>query len=428
MNFRFWIVAAALVLVTGCVSESGRSTASAAGSEMDMLAESYVKLVLALGEHDGDYVDAYHGPPEWREEPSGMDLAAIASRAAELRESLEATPAGLRRDYLAGQLRALAAHAARLAGRSTTFDEESLALYDAVAPQRDADYYQKILDQLEPLLPGTGSLIERYEAFKSDFVIDSDRLDGIFRIAIEACRSRTAAFVELPADESFTLEYVTDKAWSGYNWYEGDYRSLIQVNTDLPIYIDRAIDLACHEGYPGHHVYNVLLEKTLLQGKGWIEFSIYPLFSPQSLIAEGTANFGIEMAFPGDERIQFEKDVLFPEAGLDPTQAVRYYEVEEAKRLLAYAGNEAARNYLDGRMARNEAVDWLTTYAMMPRARAEQRLDFIDKYRSYVINYNLGQDMVREYVERHGGDDPTARWEVFLDLLSSPRLPSALAE
>jgi len=69
------------------------------------------------------------------------------------------------------------------------------------------------------------------------------------------------AHVELPATERFTIEYVTGKSWSGYNWYQGDYKSLIQVNTDLPIYIDRAIDLACHEGYPGHHVYNVLLEK-----------------------------------------------------------------------------------------------------------------------------------------------------------------------
>ena len=107
-----------------------------------------------------------------------------------------------------------------------------------------------------------------------------------------------AAHLALPPGESFTVEYVTGKSWSGYNWYQGDYRSLIQVNTDLPINIDRAIDLACHEGYPGHHVYNVLLEQHLVRERGWIEYSVYPLFSPQSLIAEGTANYGIEVAFP----------------------------------------------------------------------------------------------------------------------------------
>ena len=109
--------------------------------------------------------------------------------------------------------------------------------------------------------------------------------------------------------EHFTVEYVTNKSWSGYNWYQGGFRSLIQVNTDLPIYIDRAVDLACHEGYPGHHVYNALLEQHLVKARGWLEFSVYPLFSPQSLIAEGTANYGIEVAFPGRDRIAFEQEV-----------------------------------------------------------------------------------------------------------------------
>ena len=160
----------------------------------------------------------------------------------------------------------------------------------------------------------------------------------------------------LPADERFTVEYVTDKSWSGYNWYQGGFRSLIQVNTDLPIYIDRAIDLACHEGYPGHHVYNALLEKHLVKDRGWIEFTVYPLFSPQSLIAEGTANFGIEVAFPGRERVDFERTVLFPAAGLDPSRAAEYYEVQALVDQLAYAGNEAARRYINGQIDAAQAT------------------------------------------------------------------------
>ena len=102
----------------------------------------------------------------------------------------------------------------------------------------------------------------------------------------------------LPQAERFDLEYVNGTPWSACNWYKGGYRSVIQVNTDLPIAIDRAIDLACHEGYPGHHVYNANLERTLVKERGWVEFSLYPLFSPQSFIAGGSANFGVDMAFP----------------------------------------------------------------------------------------------------------------------------------
>ncbi len=125
-------------------------------------------------------------------------------------------------------------------------------------------------------LPGPGPLLERYTRFRDAFVIPPARLDATFKAAIDGCRSRTLAHVTLPPGESFTVEYVTNKSWSGYNWYQGDYRSLIQVNTDLPIFVDRAIDLACHEGYPGHHVYNVLLEKTLVRDRGWPEFSGLP--------------------------------------------------------------------------------------------------------------------------------------------------------
>jgi hypothetical protein len=175
-------------------------------------------------------------------------------------------------------------------------------------------------------------------------------------------------------------------------------------------------------------VYNALLEAHLVRGRGWVEFSVYPLFSPQSLIAEGTANLGIEVALPGDERIAFERDRLFPLAGLDPERAEEYYATLALIERLAYAGNEAARRYLNGEISREDAASWLETYALQPRARAEQRVRFFDQYRSYVINYNLGKDLVRAYIEARGGtpDNPARRWTEFGALLSSPRLPSGL--
>jgi hypothetical protein len=159
-----------------------------------------------------------------------------------------------------------------------------------------------------------------------------------------------------------------------------------------------------------------------------MEGSVYALFSPQSLIAEGTANYGIEVAFPGGERVAFEREVLFPAAGLDSKRAAEYYEVHAIVERLAYAGNEAARRYLNGEIDRKAAAEWLTRYALMSPARAEQRTRFFDDYRSYVINYNLGKDLVKRYIESKGGTDadPARRWTAFEELLGSPRLPSGL--
>ena len=403
---------------------------------MDPLAEAYVRLVLAVGQHDPDYVDAYYGPQEWRPAPGGAPraISELRDETARLIHGISTAPAAshpmdvLRRDYLLGQLRAVDARLRMLAGERFTFDEESRALYDAVAPTHSENYFARTLSDLDARLPGSGPVPQRHETFKRQFVVVPDRLDRVFGAAIDACRARTRRHLALPASERFNVEYVTGKSWSGYNWYQGSATSLIQVNTDLPIYIDRAIDLAAHEGYPGHHVYNALLEEHLVRGRGWIEFSVYALFSPQSLIAEGTANFGIDVAFPGPERVAFERDHLFPLAGLDPARAEEYYATIALTDRLAYAGNEAARRFLDGKISREDAVTWLETYALQPRARAEQRVRFFEQYRSYVINYNLGKDLVRGYIEARGGtpDDPARRWTEFGALLSSPRLPSAL--
>ena len=404
---------------------------------MNPIAEQYVKLVLAVGEHDDGYVDAYYGPAEWQAEieqaPPSLDsiMARGARLVVELQEidvSDEEELVQQRRAYLERQLQAVLARVRMLQGAEFAFDEESQALYDATAPTHEESHFQALVDSLDAALPGTGPVYERVAAFKRDFIIPPERLDTVFRAAIAEARRRTAEHLELPAQEDFVLEYVRDKSWSGYNWYQGDARSLIQINTDLPIYIDRAIDLAAHEGYPGHHVYNALLEKNLVDDRGWVEYSVYPLYSPQSLIAEGSANYGIDVAFPGEERLAFERDVLYPLAGIDTARADEYRRVQRLVDALSYAGNEAARMYLNGRIGADSAAAWLTSYALMEPERAQQRVRFFDTYRSYVINYNYGRDLVAEWVEGQGGtaDDPARRWNVFGTLLSTPRLPSGL--
>ncbi|HZS16720.1 MAG TPA: hypothetical protein VFA51_02185 [Candidatus Udaeobacter sp.] len=418
------------VLLSMSRAEVGPTPPPAGATTVDQIAEAYVKLVLAMGQHDPDYVDAYYGPPEWKNQPK-RPLDAIAAEAAQLRNTLENIPKSsdemeqLRLAYLTKQLSALGARVRMLKGEHLKFDEESRDLYDSVAPTFPDTHFQEILAKLESKIPGDGPLLQRYEKWRRDFLIPKEELDTVFRLAIKACRERTIAHVKLPPNENFTVEYVTNKPWGGYNWYKGHYNSVIQVNTDLPIYIDRAIDLAAHEGYPGHHVYNTLLEKNLVRDRGWNEFSVYALFSPQSLIAEGTANFGRDVVFTKPERLEFEKKVLWPAAGLDPKRVEEFYEVEELVKKLGYAVNEAARRYVNGEIDAKEAAGWLQKYGLMDEKQAQKRAEFIEKYRSYVINYNVGEDMVRAYIEKRGGavDQSEKRWHEFEQLLASPRLP-----
>jgi len=283
-----------------------------------------------------------------------------------------------------------------------------------------------VLARLERLVPGTGNLADRVDTFQNRFAIPADRLDAVFREATAECRRRTLRHISLPEGEEFRLEFVTGRSWSGYNWYQGNLRSLIQINTDHPIRISRAVDLGCHEGYPGHHVYNVLLEQRLARGRGWVEYMVYPLYSPQSLLAEGSANYGIDLAFPGPERLDYETRVLYPLAGLSTADAAAYLDLQRAMQALTGARFTIARDYLERRITREQAVELTQRYQLVSRARAEQSIAFTDQYRSYVINYGLGQDLVRAHVEA-AGSDSASRWAAMERILSQPTVPADLA-
>ena len=399
-------------------------------------ARSYVKLALAVGEHDPAYIDAYFGPEEWKDEIKKQQLklqeiAKTAELAIKALQNLDASSfdpvTRIRHRHLVKQFESLLVRVQLLEGKKLSFDDESLALYDAVAPIHPESHFQKILNQLEVLLPGKGSLNDRYTIFKQNFQIPKDKIDNVFQAAVAESRRRTKEHIDLPDHETFTIEYVSDKPWAGYNLFKGNGKSVIQLNVSLPVYIDSASDFACHEGYPGHHVYNVLREEELLQKRKWVEFSIYPLFSPLAFISEGTAVYGIDVAFPGNERIAFETGVLFPLAGLDPAQAQDYYKVKALTDQLSYAVNEAARRYLNGKVSREKTIEWLRQYAMMPSERANNRMQFIENYRSYVVNYNLGTDLVKKYIEsktENTGDEK--RWREFEKLILTPVLPADL--
>ena len=400
---------------------------------IDTIAEHYVRLALATGRHDENYVDAYYGPAEWKTEAEKKKtpLPEIREQGQSLLKGLSQleSPADemaqLRHEYLKQQIESLIAFVDLKSGKKFSFDEESRALYDAVSPHLPEEHFEKLLKQLDAALSGDGSILTRYDAFQKDFIIPREKVDTVFQLALAEARKRTLQHISLPPEENFTVEYVSNQPWSGYNWYKGNYHSVIQVNTDLPIYISRAVDLAGHEGYPGHHVYNVLLEQELLRKRKWIEFSIYPLYSSQSLIAEGSANYGVDILFTKEERLEWEQKVLFPAAGLDPSRAAEYYRISAIVNQLNYAGNEAARKFLDGEWNEEQAAQWLMKYGLYSKDRALKRLDFIRRYRSYVINYNLGEDLVKRYIESRA-DTPEQKWKELARLLGSPRLPSGL--
>lgn len=417
------IVILFLVGVWGCKGKNELQ----GNDDINHLAGKYVRLALAIGQYDGDFVDAYFGPdslkpvaPPASVFPKDSLLGAVHTLKAKL-DSLTTSDSTLanRAAWMSDQLIAFDRRIRIFAGEYDLFDNESKDLFGVAAPVLNEAYYQRIVGRLDSLLPGKGAVPDRFQLLANHFIIPKEKLDTVFKTAIAECRKRTLQHYALPANEDFKLEFVTNKSWNGYNWYKGNYQSLIQINTDLDIFIDRAIDVGSHESYPGHHVYNMSLEKNLYRDKGYVEISVYPLFSPQSLIAEGSANYGIDVVFPGNDKITFAKEVLLPLAGLDTTGITLYFKALETKAKLNYVRNDVGRRLLSGSMTEEEATRWLEEYGLFNKETAAKSIKFIRSYRSYVINYNYGLDLVREYVENHGGKDPEQRWKIFETLLSN---------
>lgn len=404
--------------------------------QLDRLAVQYVRLGLDIGQYDPDFVDAYYGPDSLKPAskqavfPKDSFLTAVDTLKKALQEVAGATDNDtlrVRANWITQQLTAFGRRIRIFSGEYQPFDEESKELFGAVAPSYPEAHYQSLIAELDSLLPGKGAVAARFQQLANRFVVPKEKLDTVFKTAIAEARKRTLQHYDLPATENFTLEYVSGKPWMGYNWYKGRYQSLIQVSADLKIFIEKAIDLGCHEGYPGHHVYNMLLEKNLYHDQGRTEVSLYPLFSPQSLIAEGSANYGIELAFPGEEKTTFTRDVLLPLAGLDTTGITAYFHALDIKGQLNYARNEVARGMLNGTMPDSTAVQWLLNYTLLNSEAAEKGLQFIRKNRSYVINYNYGQDLIKNYIDaKTAAGQPEKRWDAFGYLLSNQITPADL--
>jgi hypothetical protein len=393
-------------------------------NELNQAAQQYVKLGLELGEYDKDYVDAYLGPDEWKKNAkqqlrSKQQLAIDISQLLQNLENLNIANQDLklRHKALFRNIRAMDVRARMLNGEKFSFAEEARLIYDVQIPQYDFTKFDHALSEINKLVPGEGDLALRVDTFRNRIAVAEEKVADVVNLAIAECKNRSDSYISLPSNERFDLEYVTGKSWSGYNWYQGDNKSLLQINQDFPMQIDRAIGLGCHEGYPGHHVWNVLIENNLLGKNDWIEFSIFPLFSPYALIAEGSANYGVDLAFPDNQKVVYERDVLFPLAGLDPTTAEVLEKLNDLKDRLSHSITATAQLYLNGEISREQAIEKRRKYSLVSQAKAEQSVRFIEQYRAYVLNYNVGKDIVSAYINKQS-QDQAGKWQAFERMLT----------
>lgn len=396
-------------------------------TSFDQLAADYVRLGLHLQTHDRNPF-IYLGDPALRAatQAAPMSLEAIAQGLGVLASATADTecPDGAgRHAALRDRIAAMQMRTGILMGQMpASFEAEVNVMYSITAPPKSEDHFRALAQDLEQVIPGTGPLPDRLTAYRDRFLIAPERIEPAMTEALREARARTRAQMALPEDERITVQMDTEGHFSGFAEYVGGGHTIVHFSKSLPIHADRVIELATHEAYPGHHVQGTLIEAELIGRRGWTEWTLLPLYGAHTVLAEGTANFGVRLSFDRAERIAYDREVVFPIAGLSHRTAEieDYHRYVDLVEQLNFARNETARGYLYQGWPREQAIQWLMDFGLETRGTATQRLAFIDALRAYVVTYNCGLDWVNE---RIGAVPRAEQWKRLRILLEQPVIP-----
>jgi len=408
-----------------------------ADTSLDSIAESYVKLTLRVGQYDDYMIDSYFGPQEWMPstpltESAEAPYDEFLEEAEALAEVLDGIDASqlidlelMRYRFLGGQIASLLGRIQMLTGTVMPFDVETRTMYGIELPDFDRVYYDSLLEELDNLLPGEGSVADRFNIYQAQMKVPLDEVESVFRTGTKAAQMRVSRHIAIPDPDSVSIEVVHDKWWTADCRYQRNGHSHMQFNVDNPFYLDEAITFPCHELYPGHHLSVLYIDKYLFEENGWVEYSIVPCFSPFTGMLEGIAEYGIDLTFPKAEWIEFVKDRLCPIAGVDTALVDSYYDMWKLKYRLYSVESYIARQYLSGEVDSAEARDALMEYAIYGDDEVDDRLGAYDSWRSYVVTYYVGKDLIRDHIEAvtEGADDPEEKWAAFAELLKTPLTP-----
>jgi len=352
-------------------------------------AEEYIVLGLRLGRHVDGLVDAYYGPPELKEQVDAEPLAEPGRLAADA-DSLLGT---LEDGWLHDQARGLRTYAGVLAGEKLSYSDEVEGCY-RLRPQRvGTEQYEEVHERLEGLLPGDGSLEERYEDWRQERIVPPERVVAAMNDVMALLREETAKVVELPQGERLVLEGVHDEPWWAFNYYLGDLQSRVVVNLDQPDTADDIAELVMHEVYPGHHTEHAVKEQLFIRERGELEESIQMVPTPAALLQEGLAETGPTVLLRGDLLARLSELLG---ADLEHERDVR-----EARLPLRRLGLDAALMLHEDGASREEVEAYLTRWSLLPPDRAQHTIRFVTDrtWRAYVINYSAGGELCRRWVD-----------------------------
>ena len=365
--------------------------------------EQFVQLALAINEHLPGYVDSYFGPGEWAQEArqaGKLPLSDLTQRVGELATNISSANEwdAQRKDFLERQISAMQMSLRLLAGENVSLAEEAQALYDIQPAWTDETYFLEHQKWLDETLPKGDSLKERLENWKNSLEIPFEKARDLLPFITSTLRELTHRKFSLPEDESFVVKFVSNEPWMAYNRYLGQYKSRIEINTDIPMRINELAITIAHEGYPGHHTELCMKDARLIRQEGYHEHLLTLINSPWSVIAEGIATSALETLFTDQELEDLYREEILPRAGMTHIDINTMMEISRAERKTRNLWGNAAFMLHDQRKSPGEVVSYLQKYELSTEEEASRAIRFMSGPldRSYIFTYTAGYDLLEE--------------------------------
>src|SRR5215217_4768769 len=391
--------------------------------------EQFIRLALAINEYLPDYVDSYFGPGEWAQEArqaGKLSLSDLTHRVGELAANISSANEwdAQRKDFLERQISAMQMSLRLLAGENVSLAEEAQALYDIQPAWVDETYFPEYQKWLDETLPKGNSLKERLENWKSSLEIPFEKARDLLPFITSTLRELTHRKFSLPEDESFVVEFISNEPWMAYNRYLGQYKSRIEINTDIPMRINELAITIAHEGYPGHHTELCMKDARLIRQEGYHEHLLTLINSPWSVIAEGIATSGLQSLLTDQELEDWYREEILPRADMTHVDAKQVMEITRAEQKIRNLWGNAAFMLHDQKKSPGDIVSYLQKYELSTEKEANRAIQFMSGPldRSYIFTYTAGYDLLEELFSIADGDQYFAR------LLEEPVTPSQIRE
>ena len=362
-------------------------------SEVYDLGEEYIRLAFKLDYYlrdqlgdDTIIVDCYFGPPSLKPEKEKVDPDNLMKSIRKLRgivtKQVRENP---RRTYLVKQLDAMTLLVKFGLGESISFEERVKTGLDIDAVVISAERVEELSEQADRAL--------RKEVMKGDLTSMATRwrkramTTGTEIIplaqdaAADARRATEQLLFKLPAQETVEFRAVSEAPWSAYNYYQGNYRAIIEINIELPRSKYSIWKWVTHETYPGHQTQLVQQEFGFHQGSHNLEATIAIINSPECTIAEGIAEAG--------------SDILHAARPLTRSESVSTYLLQLRR---AVGINALGMLHKDQR-SESEVTGYLQDLGAYEEAYAKARLPFMTDpmWGPYGYTYLVGAWLVRGF-------------------------------